>query len=74
MLTEQQRWNRYVDAINYCIQFGYWIEPVSSSTGNVKYIKVTLVDAPHKQAIIKLKPKKYKKDELLNIIYNHVGI
>jgi hypothetical protein len=73
MLNEQQRWNRYVHAINYCIGFGYYIEYEMTSTGNLKHIRVKQVDPPYKEAIIKMAPKKYKKNELLNIIVNHVG-
>jgi hypothetical protein len=49
MMTEQDRWNRYVEAINYCICFGYYINIESTSTGNVKYIKVKQCESPHKE-------------------------
>ena len=74
MLTEQDRWNRYVDAINYCITFGFYIDIESTSTGNVKYIKAKQCESPHKECIIYLKPKKYKKGELLNLIINKLGL
>lgn len=74
MMTEQDRWNRYVGAINYCITFGFYIDIEFTSTGNVKYIKVKHCDAPHKECIIYLKPRKYKKDELLSLILGKIGI
>ena len=74
MLTEQDRWNRYVEAINYCMCFGYYIDFESTSTGNVKYIKVKQCESPHKECIIYLKPRKYKKVELLSLIINKIGL
>ncbi len=74
MLTEQKRWERYVHAINYCMGFGYYIDIESTSTGNVKYIKVKQCESPHKECIIYLKPRKYKKDELLGLIIDKIGI
>lgn len=72
-LTSQERWNRYVGAINYCIGFGYYIDMEFTKTGNVKYIKVKQCDVPHKEGIIYLEPRKYDKNELLNLIFERIG-
>lgn len=74
MLTEQDRWNRYVNAINYCISCGYYIDCEFTNTGNVKYIKVKQCEKPYKECIIYLQPKKYKKNELLGLIINKIGL
>lgn len=71
MITKQQQWNRYVDAINYCISYGYRILPVfSNRSDNVKYIKVK--NDRNQECIIYLKPKKYKPKELLALIYEKI--
>ncbi len=70
-ISEQQQWNRYVSAINYCIGFGYYILPVfSNRSQNVKYIKVR--NERNEECVIYLKPKKYKPMELLNLIYQKI--
>ena len=66
-MTEQQKWNRYVKAINYCITQGYHITPIDSNGNNVKSIKVTKGKS-NKETTINLKPKHYKSLELLNLI------
>ena len=74
MVTNQQKWNRYSKAINYCIACGYFIEPVDSNGGNVKYIKVGYWgDTGSCIAMIQLKPKKYKGEELFSIIRDKIG-
>ena len=74
MITNQQRWNRYVTAINFCIAQGYHIYCIFSTTiGNVKAIRV-YNESNGKEGIIKLKPKKYKPLELYHMIINTVGI
>lgn len=72
MLTLQQKWNRYVDAINFCISYGYYINCIDSKGGNVKAITV-FNPKNQKHGFIKLKPKKYKPMELLIVICENVG-
>ena len=67
MLTEQQKWNRYRKAINFCISYGYFITINESNGNNIKSIKVSR-DDHKKQVIIPLKPRKYKPIELLYLI------
>lgn len=70
-ISEQQRWNRYVSAINYCIGFGYYILPIfSNRSQNVKCIKVR--NDSNEECVIYLKPKKYKPKELLQLIYERI--
>lgn len=69
-MTKQQRWNRYADAINFCIECGYAIICEFTKNGNVKRLYAKEVDT-NKECVLILKPKKYKKMELLNLIrYN----
>ena len=69
-MTEQQRWNRYVDAINFCIECGYAIMCEFTKNGNVKRLYAKDVET-NKECVLTLKPRKYKKMELLNLIrYN----
>ena len=69
-MTEQQRWNRYVDAINFCIECGYAIICEFTKNGNVKRLYAK-DNNTNKECVLTLKPKKYKKMELLNLIrYN----
>ena len=64
MLTEQQKWNRYCKAINFCIGYGYFIIINESKGNNIKSIKVSRDEDNHrKQVIIPLKPRKYKPVE-----------
>lgn len=72
-MDNQSRWNRYCKAINFCISYGYFIEPIDSNNGNVKAIKVGFWDEPGTITTIPLKPKKYKCLELLEIIHNTIG-
>ena len=66
-MTEQQQWNRYVDAINYCIRLGYNILPImSNKSSNVRHLFVK--NEQGKETIITLKRKKYKCSELYNLI------
>jgi len=70
-MTEQQQWNRYVYAINYCIGFGYHILPVfSKRSSNVKYIKVK--NERNEECVIYLQPRKYKPTELFDLIYERI--
>lgn len=71
-MTEQQKWNRYVKAINYCITQGYHITPIDSNGNNVKSIKVTKGKS-NKETTINLKPKHYKSLELFNLIQTQLG-
>lgn len=71
-MNGQQRWNRYVGAINYCIAHGYYILCDDTKTGNVKGIWVRS-DSSGREAYIKLKPRKYKPMELLSMIINTIG-
>ena len=76
-MMRQQRWNRYVHAINYCIGFGFYIECIDSKdgkgewNGNVKAIKVARDEK--RQVTIPLQPRKYGKQELLGIILHAYG-
>ena len=71
MITNQQRWNRYVTAINFCIAQGYHIYCIYSTTiGNVKAIRV-YNESNGKEGIIKLKPKKYKHTKKTKTIKNN---
>ena len=71
MLTEQQKWDRYRKAINFCIGWGYFIIINESKGNNVKSIKVSRDEDNHKkQVIIPLEPKKYKPMELLYLIHS----
>lgn len=73
MITTQQRWNRYVDAINHVIKYGYYVGCEDTKTPcSVHRIRVTN-PSTNKEAIIKLKPKKYKPMELLRMVINAVG-
>ena len=74
-ITEQQRWNRYVKAINFCIEFGYCIIiEKESKSGNVQSIKVSRIDKDQPKVIIRLKPKRYRPMELLDIIQKHLPL
>jgi hypothetical protein len=53
--------------------YGYFIKVFDSKGGNVKYIKVTNT-RNNKETVLFLKPKKYGCDELLNMIYERVGM
>ena len=71
MLTEQQKWNRYRKAINFCIGWGYFIIINESKGNNIKSIKVSRNEDNHKkQVIIPLEPRKYKPMELLYLIHS----
>jgi hypothetical protein len=71
MLTEQQKWNRYRKAINFCIDYGYFIIINESKGNNIKSIKVSRDEDNHrKQVIIPLEPRKYKPMELLYLIHS----
>ena len=71
MLTEQQKWNRYRKAINFCIGWGYFIIINESKGNNIKSIKVSRDEDNHrKQVIIPLEPRKYKPMELLYLIHS----
>lgn len=78
-MTEQQRWNRYVRAINHCIRYGFNIDIVDSKgkngecNGNVRAIKVSHMDTPEKMITISLQPRKYRPQELLAIIIERYG-
>lgn len=73
MITTQQRWNRYVDALNSCIRLGYYIACTDTKTPcNVKYIEV-YNPSNKREATIRLKPKKYKFWEMYELIRNRVG-
>lgn len=75
MLTEQQKWNRYRKAINFCIGYGYFIIINESNGNNIKSIKVSRDEDNHKkQVIIPLKPRKYKPIELLYLIHSTYGL
>ena len=65
-MNKQKRWNRYVNAINYCISYGYFIVPCFSKNDNVKSISVIYDNG--REVTIPLKTKRYKGDELLEII------
>ena len=70
-MTEQQQWNRYVRAFNFCIEYGYYIGPTfSKRSSNVRSIRVS--NARGEEVIIQLKPRKYKPMELFWIIYNRI--
>lgn len=71
-MTEQQKWNRYVKAINYCITQGYHIIPIDSNGNNVKSIKV-IKRCSNKETTVNLKSKHYKSLELLNLIKTQLG-
>ena len=74
-ITKQQRWNRYVKAINFCIEFGYFILiEKESQSGNVKSIRVSHIDKDRPEVIIHLKPKRYRPMELLDIIQKHLPL
>ena len=67
-ITKQQQWNRYVHAINYCIDQGYFILPFfSKRSDNVKYLKVR--NEKDEEIIVYLQPRKYKPTELFEIIF-----
>ena len=71
MLTEQQKWDRYYKAINFCIGWGYFIIINESKGNNIKSIKVSRDEDNHKkQVIIPLEPRKYKPMELLYLIHS----
>lgn len=78
MVTTQQRWNRYVHAINYCLKFGYYINIIDSKAndakwnGNIRAIRVRQSDFS-RDCIIPLKPRKYGKQELLCMIIDKIG-
>lgn len=72
-MNDQQKWNRYVRAINYCMGYGYFIKVFDSKGGNVKCIKVTNT-RNNKETLLFLKPKKYGCDELLQMIYERIGM
>lgn len=73
MMNEQKRWDRYCDAINFCICNGIdFIEMNESSTGNVRSIKVRWHGST-KTVMIKLKPKRYCPIELYTLIINTLG-
>lgn len=68
-ITGQQRWNRYVDALNYCISLGYDIFPIMSKrSDNVRSIRVRENGNPLKETTITLKPKKYTAGEMYRLI------
>ena len=75
-ITTQQRWNRYVDAINFCIKSGYCILiEKESQSGNIQQIRVRrALRNTNKEVVIKLKPKKYRPMELFLIIHNRLPI
>lgn len=67
-ISEQQQWNRYVNAINFCIRQGYYILPIMSrNSGNCRAIRVRTDDGLE-ETTIPLEPRKYKSEELLNLI------
>ena len=72
-MNKQQKWNRYVKAINHCMGLGYYIQVFDSKGGNVKYIKVRNT-RNNKETTLFLKPKKYGCDELLGMIYERIGM
>lgn len=78
-MDEQQRWNRYVRAINHCIRYGFNVDLVFSKgkngkdNGNVMAIKVSHMDTPERKITIPLEPRKYRPQELLWIIINSYG-
>ena len=51
MLTEQQKWNRYRKAINFCISYGYFIIINESKGNNIKSIKVSRDEDNHKNKL-----------------------
>jgi hypothetical protein len=71
-MTQQQRWNRYVGAINYVIEQGYWVDCIDSLdnrgewNGNVRAIKVR--NESGYETTIPLQPRKYGKLELLLMV------
>lgn len=72
-ITKQQQWNRYVFAINYCIGLGYYILPIfSNKSDNVKYIKVR--NERNEECTVYLQPRKYKPEELFNLIYEKIKL
>lgn len=67
-MTEQQQWNRYVNAMDNCIELGYDILPIfSQGSSNVKAIRVRSKNSS-KETYIPLKPKKYTTLEPLTLI------
>lgn len=73
MMNKQKRWDRYCNAINFCIYHGIeFLELNESSTGNIKSIKVRW-NGSTKTVIIKLKAKKYSPIELYTLIINTLG-
>ena len=79
MITKQQRWNRYVNAINFCISQGYYIKCVDSKgvdgkwNGNERAIIVKNFYGA-RECIIRLKTKKYKPMELYLMIVEKIGL
>lgn len=79
MITIQQRWNRYVRAINFCISQGYFINCVDSKgvdgkwNGNVRAIRVKNFYGS-RECIIRLKSKKYKPMELYTMVVEKIGL
>lgn len=74
-ITKQQRLNRYRKAIHYCKSFGYFILiEKESQSGNVKSIMVSRRDKDQPKVIIRLKPKRYRPMELLDIIQKHLPL
>lgn len=72
-MNKQKRWDRYCNAINFCIYHGIdFLELNESNTGNIKSIKVQWFNS-NKSVIIKLKPKKYSSIELYTLIVNTLG-
>lgn len=72
-----KRWHRYVDAINFCIRLGYYIETIDSVdnngrwNGNIKAIKVRQ-EGLTSEYYIPLKPKKYTGFEMLRLIMDRI--
>jgi hypothetical protein len=78
-MTVQQRWNRYVGAINYVIAHGFYVNCIDSKddkgewNGNMKAIKVTMKEDMD-EVVIPLQPRKYGKQELLYIVLEAYGM
>lgn len=76
-MTEQQRWNRYVKAINYVIAHGFYVRCIDSKdnrgkwNGNIKAIQVSTDTG--REVTIPLQPRRYGSQELLGIVCDTFG-
>ena len=71
-MTIQQRWNRYVRAINYVIGHGFYVMCIDSKdnrgewNGNIRAIRVRTDTG--REVIIPLQQRRYGSQELMGIV------